>query len=285
MEYRDFGQTGMRLSVVGLGGLLAHYEGVCGHPPPEEKRRIYLRAAELGVNLFDMGYGDEVHIPDELKGNSEDRYFSLKVGAAQAETLSEKVDEHLANLRRDRIDILRLHRSRYVEDEQLAGCVAALKQAGKVRSLCLIRHDPVDQKAYAALGPEPDSDADLVIYNYVCREQEPGIERSAVAGKGVLIMKALGGQWLSWEDKTRTDWATATGEAVVQLSPKGERMRKELELVYPITSGPWRELAEPGEAIPRPERAVAWVLRNEKVSSVLVAFASAAELEETLGVG
>ena len=55
VEYRRFGQTDMELSTIGLGGLLARYEGVNGHPPPEEKRRIYLRAAELGVNLFDMG--------------------------------------------------------------------------------------------------------------------------------------------------------------------------------------------------------------------------------------
>jgi aryl-alcohol dehydrogenase-like predicted oxidoreductase len=272
----------MRLSVVGLGGLLARYEGFCGHPPPEEKREIYLRATELGINLFDMGYGDEVHIPDELKGNSEERHFSLKVGAAQAETLAEKVDAHLANLRREAIDILRIHHHRYVQDEGLAACVAALKQAGKVRALCLIRHDPADQEAYAAHGPEPDSDADLVIYNYVCRTQEPGIEMAATAGKGVLIMKALGGQWLSWEDKTRTDWSAATQEAVVRLSPKGEKMRKYLELVYPITSGPWGELAEPGETLPRPGRAVSWVLENEKVSSVLVAFASVAELEEVV---
>ena len=285
MEYREFGQTGMRLSVVGLGGLLARYEGYCGHPPPEEKRRIYLRSAELGINLFDMGYGDHVHIPDELKGNDEGRYFSLKVAAARAETLEGEVDKHRANLRRDAIDILRVHRQRYVEDQALAEVIAGLKQAGKVRALCLIRHDLADQEAYARQGPEPEADADLVIYNYVCREQEPGIEFSAAAGKGVLIMKALGGQWLGWEEQARADWTRATEETVVQLSPEGDHLRSYLDLIFPIVSGPWHELAESGEAIPRTERAVSWVLGNEKVNSVLVAFASVAELEETIGPG
>ena len=58
MELRAFGSTDLWLSVMGLGGLLTRCEGVSGHPPPEGKRRIYLRAAELGINLFDMGYGD-----------------------------------------------------------------------------------------------------------------------------------------------------------------------------------------------------------------------------------
>ena len=274
----------MKLSAIALGGLLAHYEGVNGHPPPDEKRQIYLRASELGINLFDMGYGDEVHIPEELKGPNEDRHFSLKVGAPRAEDLEGQIDVHLKNLRREAIDILRVHHSAFVEDEQLAERIEALKCAGKVRSLCLIRHLRADQEAYAERGPEPEADADLAIYNYVCRGQAPGIELSANAGKGVLIMKALGSQWLSWEDKTRTDWSNASKETIVKLSARGEGMRSDLELAYPIIAGPWHELADAGEEIPRTERAVQWVLKNEGVSSVLVAFASAAEVEEALGV-
>jgi len=283
MEYRDFGQTGMKLSNVGLGGLLAHYwEGDAGHPPPEEKRRIYLRAAELGINLFDIGYGDEVHIPEELKGPAADRYFSLKVGSPAATELEGIVDRHLANLQRETIDILRVHYYAYMEDEQLRQRIADLKQTGKVRSLCLIRHFEADQEAYARSGPETAADADLVIYNYVCRGQEPGIEQAANAGKGVLIMKVLGGQYLSWQHKNQTDWNTATQETLVQLSPLGGSMRHDLSLVHSLTAGPWSDLALPGESVAHTGPAVSWVLQNQQVSSAYVAVANVAELEAAL---
>ena len=61
----------------------------------EEKDRVYLRAAELGISLFDMGYGDEVYIPDELKGNHTGRYFS------PIDRLEKMVEKHLLNLQRD----------------------------------------------------------------------------------------------------------------------------------------------------------------------------------------
>ncbi len=283
MEYREFGQTGMHLSAVGLGGLLAHYwEGETGHPPAEEKRLIYLRAAELGINLFDMGYGDEVHIPTELKGAHGDRFFSLKVGAPIAQDLEDTVDRHLTNVQRDALDILRVHHCSYLKDEALRERIAALKQAGKVRALCLIRHFEKDQELYRQKGAEPVADADLVIYNYVCRHQEPGIEQAAATGKGVLVMKALGGQYLSWVHKNGTDWTTASVETLIQLSPLGESMRHEIDLVYSFSAGPWRELAHPGEDVAETGPAVSWVLRNKGVSSALVAVASVAELDSAL---
>lgn len=283
MEYRAFGQTGMQLSAVGLGGLLAHYwEGDAGHPPADEKRRIYLRAAELGINLFDMGYGDEVHIPDELKGPSPERHFSLKLGAPKADDLEASVDRHLANVRRDALDILRIHHYAWLQDESLRERIEELKQAGKVRALCLIRHFDRDQELYRQRGPEPEADADLVIYNYVCRQQAPGIDTAVAAGKGVLIMKALGGQYLSWQHKNRTDWTTATEETMIELSPLGESMRHEIDLVYSFSAGPWRELAAPGQDVAPTGPAVAWVLDNPGVSSALVAVANVSELEAAL---
>ena len=283
MDYREFGTTGMRLSAVGLGGLLAHFwEGAAGHPPAEEKRRIYLRAAELGINLFDMGYGDEPHIPDELKGPSGDRHFSLKVGEPKVDELEGTIDGHLANIRREAIDILRVHHYAFVQSEELRGKVAELKDRGKVRSLCTIRHFEKDQEIYLERGPEEEADADLVIYNYVCRGQAPGIERAAQSGKGVLVMKALGGQYLSWEQKNRDDWATADEEELMRRTPLGDSFRHEVGLVYSFSAGPWRELADPGQEVARTGPAVGWVLNNPHVSCALVAVASVAELEAAL---
>lgn len=284
LETRAFGSTNLQLRAMGLGGLLARYEGIEGHPPPEEKRRIYLRAAELGINLFDTGYGDEIHIPDELKGPDDERYFSLKAGAPDAGQLEKIVDDNLRNLRREAIDILRIHHHAYMENEDLRERIAELKLAGKVRALCLIRHYRAAQEAYARRGPEPDTDGDLVIYNYVCRWQQTGIDMARQSGKGVLIMKALGGQWLNWAEQVRTDWEIADEEKVVRLAPLGESIRRDLELVYPIVSGPWGELARPGEDVPLTSRAIEWVQRNVGVSSVLVAVASVEELEEATGV-
>lgn len=282
MQYRDFGSTGLRLSAVGLGGLLAHYwEGEAGHPPPEEKRRIYLEAAARGVTLFDMGYGDEVHIPAELKGPDTGYHFSLKVGAPAAKDLEATVDKHLANVRRDALDILRVHHYGYKQDEALRAEIDRLKQAGKVRALCTIRHFEEDQQAYLQ-GPEPGADADLVIYNYVCRDQAPGIEAAAAQGKGVLIMKALGGQYLSWEHKNGTDWGQASGEDLMRLSPLGESMRHEIDLVYSFSAGPWGELAGPGKGPAPTGAAVEWVLQNPNVNCALVAVASVDELEQAL---
>ena len=95
-------------------------------------------------------------------------------------------------------------------------------------------------------------------------------------------MKALGGQWLAWDDQTKEDWTQTTEESIVKLAPAGEKIRHDVGLIYPTVRGPWHELAESGEGIPRTGRAVSWVLSNPHVSSILVAFASVAELEETL---
>jgi len=85
-----------------------------------------------------------------------------------------------------------------------------------------------------------------------------------------------------WRTRSCADWTRATAETLIQLSPLGESMRHELSLVHSFTAGPWHELAGPGESISPTGPAVAWVLKNKNVSSILVAVARVAELEAVL---
>ena len=96
-------------------------------------------------------------------------------------------------------------------------------------------------------------------------------------------MKALGGQWLNWQEQASTDWTQAGVEDVVRMAPRGEPMRNDIGLVLPIVAGPWMELARSGEEAPPTSRAIEWVQKNQGVSSVLVAVASVDELEEAVG--
>ena len=96
--------------------------------------------------------------------------FPLKASAPSAEEVESVVDEHLRNLRREAIDILRIHHRVYTTDEALRARIDDLRQSGKVRALCLIRHYREDQVAYAESGPLDEADGDLVMYNYVYRD-------------------------------------------------------------------------------------------------------------------
>ena len=284
MKYRSFGDTGIAVSEIALGGLLARYEGVCGHPSAQIKKNIYLEALAQGISLFDMGYGDEVYIPDELKGNSGSHSFALKFTAPDPDMLRFTVQSHLTNLHRDAIDILRIHHKDFVASDRLRETIYALRESGEIRSLCLIRHYLDDQRDYIESGPTEESDGDLVMYNYVCRGQSTGIDKAMEQGKGVLVMKALGGQWIGWDDKVSPHWSRTKKEALPEFAPKRDKVAENLDLIYPVSVGPWGDLAEAGHDRPRTSAAVQWALQNPGVSSVLVAVSSVDELEEVLDV-
>lgn len=284
MNYRSFGDTGIAVSEIALGGLLARYEGVCGHPSAQVKERIYLEALERGITLFDMGYGDEIYIPDELKGNSDSHNFALKFTAPEPDRLRSVVQSHLRNLHRDAIDILRIHHKDFTSSDRLRANICALRKSGEIRSLCLIRHYLEDQQDYVESGPLEDADGDLVMYNYVCRWQSGGIDKAKDQDKGVLVMKSLGGQWIGWDEKVTPQWALTKKESLPEFAPKREKIAGNLDLIYPVSVGPWVELAEAGHDRPRTSAAVQWALQNPGVNSVLVAVSSVDELEEVLGV-
>jgi len=141
MEQRDFGNTGLRVPILGFGA------GHIGDPalPEEEVGRLLHGALDLGVTLIDTArsYGlSEERIGRHLSGRRGEFVLSTKVGYGvpgvpdwTGPVITAGVDAALGRMRTDHIDIVHLH-SCPVEVLERGDVVAALHgavAAGKVR--------------------------------------------------------------------------------------------------------------------------------------------------------
>ncbi len=149
MEYRNLGETGMRVSAISLGTWAFGSEW--GAVSDEESFAALNTAIDLGVNFLDTAdvYGDgrsERLIGRLLEERLEDEIFvATKAGrrldphAAEGysyENLSRFVERSLANLRLETIDLLQLHcppTEVYRQDETFEA-LDRLREAGKVKN-------------------------------------------------------------------------------------------------------------------------------------------------------
>ncbi|SFY43314.1 aldo/keto reductase [Streptomyces atratus] len=137
---------------LGLGCMnLSHAYGVA--PSAEDAERLLLTALEEGVTLFDTaalyGFGANEELVGRVLAGHRDRIvLASKCGMTgvggrrvingRPETLRRTVDEALARLRTDVIDLYYLHRlDPRVPVEESVGAMAGLVGAGKVRALGL----------------------------------------------------------------------------------------------------------------------------------------------------
>ena len=116
MEQREFGRTGMRVSVIGFGG-----SEIGGEVVPSETVTTLLNGAlDAGVNVIDTGecYGNsEALIGQALGQRRSDYYLFTKCGHASGldlpdwdpRMLEQSIDRSLQRLRTDYIDLLQLH--------------------------------------------------------------------------------------------------------------------------------------------------------------------------------
>jgi pyridoxine 4-dehydrogenase len=145
----DFGRE-RSVNRLGFGAMRITGRGIWGEPrDPDEARRVLRRAVELGVEFIDTAhsYGPEVSerligealypYPDELlvatksglQRSGPDGWFP----DARPETIRSDVERSLTLLRRERIDLLQLHRvDPRVPIEESLGVMAALRVDGKV---------------------------------------------------------------------------------------------------------------------------------------------------------
>jgi len=152
MIYRTFGQAGIKVSAIGLGG--SHI----GSPADENDGiRIVRTAIDRGITFMDncWDYHDgksEVVMGKALRDGYREKVFLMTKfdGRTKAAT-ARQIDESLQRLQTDRIDLMQYHENIRLEDPDRffapSGPLEALeeaKKAGKIRFIGFTGHkDPI----------------------------------------------------------------------------------------------------------------------------------------------
>ncbi|HEX2863749.1 MAG TPA: aldo/keto reductase [Deinococcales bacterium] len=141
MEERDFGKTGLRVSVLGLGAAQ-----VGGNEVSEDQaERLLNRTLDLGITLIDTarGYGhSEERVGRYLKDRRDEFVLSSKGGYGvdglpdwTGETITRGIDAALKRLQTDRIDVMHLHScpQGVLEQGEVIDALERAVREGKIR--------------------------------------------------------------------------------------------------------------------------------------------------------
>ena len=130
MEYREVGNTGVRVSEIGFGG--GGNAGLMVKGTPEQQRSAIERAIELGINYFDQApdYGDgvsETNLGRVLKELGVRPYITTKVEVREPDLddiaghVERSLDESLSRLGVDYVDLVQIHNGPVTDKPELTG--------------------------------------------------------------------------------------------------------------------------------------------------------------------
>lgn len=200
MQYREYGKTGVRVSILGFGALRL--------PKKQELAvRMLRRAFDLGVNYMDtaamypvsdQGRNERV-VGEALKGYRDRVYVSTKnhYKGKSVDDWQAFLERSLKNLGVDTIDFYHLHALRWdVYRQQLVpgGIVERFRRAKDediIRHACFSSHDKPEN--IVKLIDTGEFEGMLVQYNLLDRANEEAIAHARERGMGVAIMGPVGG--------------------------------------------------------------------------------------------
>ena len=195
MEYRLLGNTLLKVSLMGFGGIPIQ------RVSSAEAERIINVAVEQGINFIDTAraYTDsESKIGLALKDKRDKVVLATKSMSRSKEKMQEDIDASLSNLATDYIDLYQCHNIKTHEelDRVMApgGAMEALedaKKAGKIGHIGVTGHiitalqEIIETQRFATLQ---------VPYNFIERGPEELLLPTArKLGMGIIIMKPLAG--------------------------------------------------------------------------------------------
>ncbi|MBW7453544.1 aldo/keto reductase [Paenibacillus sepulcri] len=207
MDYVTLGRTGLNVSVISLGAGGSSRLGIQTERSGQHAAEIVQNAIERGINLIDTAeaYGTESVVGAGLKHvKREDVIISTKYslrenkGLKKAEDFEKSVDQSLANLNTDYLDIYHLHGVDHTDYDyavqQLVPEMIKMKEKGKIRFLGITEAFASDSTHKTLERAVQDNcwDVMMVGFNLLNQSAREKIFKAAVAKNiGVLDMFAV----------------------------------------------------------------------------------------------
>jgi aryl-alcohol dehydrogenase-like predicted oxidoreductase len=296
VEYRRLGGSGVKVSEISLGSWLTYGGSVA----EEQARACIYRAYEIGINFFDTanvymrGTAEEI-VGRALKDFERDSYFlATKVyfpmgdgpndRGLSRKHITEQCNASLKRLRVDYVDLYQCHR--FDENTPLEETLRALDdlvRAGKVLYIG-VSEWTADQIS-DALRIAGEMNLDRIIsnqpqYNMIQRRIEgeviPLCEREGI---GQVVFSPLAQGVLT--GKYRPGDAPAEGTRAAD--PENNRFMQQLmnERVLSAVDDLRSVASEAG--LTMPQLALAWVLRQEDVSSAIIGASRPEQVDDNAG--
>lgn len=298
MEYRQFGQTGIRISAIGFG--CWEIGGGYGSIEETDFLKAVGRALDLGVNCFDTaeayGFGaSEKSLAKALGSRRKEAVITTKFGVGYPDTpnyrdgsrkrVMESIEKSLKNLNTDYTDVYLVHwPDRNTPFEETMRALDDLVQQGKVRAVGLsnfklseiaacMRARRIDVVQYCWNMFDRRMHKEIFPY---CREHNIG-----VMAYGSLAYGMLTGTLNEETAFEKGDWRSKRGQLgnlnLFQHLFGSDHFLNNLRAVEELKAMAKRY----GKSLP--QLALRWTLSNPVVSTALVGCRNEREVDDNIG--
>lgn len=237
MEKRELGKTGLKLSIIGFGGIV-----VRDATPSQASQRVK-EAIDYGVNFFDVApsYGDaEIKLGPALKPYRKDVVLACKTQMRDKDGARQELERSLQRLETDYFDLYQFHVvSRADEVEQIFGPEGAMetfleaKKEGKIKHIGFSAHT-----VEAAMMLMDRFEFDSIMFPFSASSWYAGnfgpqvMQRAHEKGLGILALKSMVKG--PWPEGTTERLPKAWYEPMTE--PDDARNGLRFALSHPITS-------------------------------------------------
>ncbi len=292
MEYKNLGESDLKVSVAGFGAW-----GVGGPPfwdneGDETSSRAMLKAYEMGINFFDtapvygFGHSEEL-IGKTLKSVRDKVIYATKCGLvwdkeelgsikhhASRDSILEEADRSLKRLQTDWIDLYQVHwPDNDTAQEETMEALLKLQESGKIRHIGVSNYSVEQMTEIMKFGPIVSLQPDYSLLN---RTIEKEIVPYCLQHKiGIVAYSPLASGVLTGKYNKNTQFKDWRGKGIIGTF-KGEGYYKNIDKVEGL-----KKLAKKAGKTCT-QMAINWIVNQPAMATALLGFKNETQVEENL---